>query len=177
MFELWISLKDVPAEGREFHFTDQSLWTGPMREFAVAGRIAKPFAARLSIVPQGEGFLVHGEFAGSLIAPCNRCAEDFELPVASSFEVYEAPEEEHGDAQEDDDEGHLRLSPSGSLELDVAGILWEQFVLALPESPICSEACRGLCPQCGVNRNENDCGCVREEGDPRLAVLRNLKLQ
>lgn len=177
MFELWISLKDIPAEGREFHFTDQSIWTGPMQEFGVAGRIAKPFAARLLIVPQDEGFLVSGELTGALILPCGRCAEEFELPVAASFEGFEGPEAD-ADVQVDEaaDESRLRLR-GGNPEMDVAGLIWEQFLLALPDSPVCAEGCRGLCPQCGVNRNQTDCDCVREGGDPRLAVLRKLKLQ
>lgn len=177
MFELWVSLKDIPAEGREFHFTDQSIWTGPMQEFGVAGRIAKPFAARLLIIPQDEGFLVSGEFAGSLTLPCDRCLEEFELPVSASFEGFEGPEAEAGiEVDEAADESRLRMV-GGNVELDVAGVLWEQFVLALPTSPVCAEGCKGLCPQCGVNRNEKDCGCVRDGGDPRLAVLRKLKLQ
>jgi uncharacterized protein len=176
MHELWVPLKDIPAEGREFHLSDQSLWTGPMREFAVAGRAAKPFAARINVVPQGDGFMVTGEFSGALIVPCDRCAEEFELPLSASFEGYEGPGGEKDAEAEAEDEGHFRLS-AGNPELDVAGLLWEQFLLALPVSPVCREDCRGLCPECGVNRNEKDCACAREDGDPRLAVLRNLKLQ
>ena len=34
-----------------------------------------------------------------------------------------------------------------------------------------------LCPQCGANLNISSCQCTRDEGDPRLAVLRGLSLQ
>ena len=33
------------------------------------------------------------------------------------------------------------------------------------------EDCKGLCPKCGKNLNQGDCGCVVKEVDPRLAVL------
>jgi len=37
-------------------------------------------------------------------------------------------------------------------------------------APLCMEDCAGLCPQCGANRNEGDCGCVAPR-DPRWANL------
>jgi uncharacterized protein len=49
-------------------------------------------------------------------------------------------------------------------------------MLALPTRPLCDEKCLGLCPQCGVNRNLADCTCTVETGDPRLSVLRGLKI-
>ncbi len=68
----------------------------------------------------------------------------------------------------------LRVGPQG-LEFDVQGYLWQQFVLALPAKPLCDPDCKGLCPKCGVNLNEEQCSCQDDEGDPRLAVLRQLK--
>lgn len=172
MFELWIALKDIPAEGREFHFTDQSLWTGPMREYGLPARPGQDFEARMTVTPQDEGFLVAGNFAGSVIVPCDRCGEEFEIPVAGDFESFEEPR-----AKDDADLGECRIRRAkGILDLDVAGYLWEQFMLALPVSPLCAEDCQGLCPKCGVNRNQESCACVQDKGDPRLAVLRNLKL-
>lgn len=172
MTELWIPLNDIPAEGREFHFTDQSLWTGPMGEFHVPGKIGTEFEARMLITPQDDGFLVSGEFSGSLILPCGRCAEDFEMTVEGDFDSFEEPA---GPGESLEDESRLRMS-AGQPEFDAAGFLWEQFLLAMPESPVCAEDCKGLCPSCGVNRNLTACSCKKDEGDPRLAVLRNLKL-
>ena len=36
---------------------------------------------------------------------------------------------------------------------------------------------RCFCPKCGQDLNAGPCGCVRDEGDPRLAKLRGLKLK
>ncbi len=172
MSELWISLQDIPAEGREFHFTDQSLWTGPMEQYGVDAKVARAFEARMLIVPQDDGFLVSGDFSGSVLLPCGRCVEEFELPLEGGFDSFEQPAT-IGESLED--ESRLRMN-AGQPELDAAGFLWEQFLLALPEKPVCSEGCKGLCPTCGINRNQDACTCARDEGDPRLAVLRNLKL-
>lgn len=172
MSELWIALQDIPAEGREFHFTDQSLWTGPMNEFSVPAKVGREFEANMVIIPQDDGYLVSGSFQGSILLPCGRCIEEFELPVEGEFDSFE----EHAKAGEVlEDECRLRMT-AGQPEFDAAGFLWEQYLLALPENPVCSEDCKGLCPNCGINRNQGSCACAREEGDPRLAVLRNLKL-
>lgn len=170
---LWISLKDIPAEGQEFNFTDQSLWTGPMKDLGVAGVIGTPLQASMYITPQDEGFLISGSMTGSVVLPCDVCAEDFEQQVDThfdSFEVADLADDEYAD------EKRLRKDKHGNAELDASGYLWEQFMLALPIRPACRENCKGLCPVCGVNRNEVACECAGDKGDPRLAVLRKLKV-
>ena len=58
--------------------------------------------------------------------------------------------------------------------IDLGQLMREQFYLALPMKPLCGPECRGLCPQCGANRNRGECGCQVQWEDPRLAPLRRL---
>jgi uncharacterized protein len=37
--------------------------------------------------------------------------------------------------------------------------------------PLCSDACRGLCPECGTNLNRTECGC-KPKWKIRLAPLK-----
>ncbi len=60
--------------------------------------------------------------------------------------------------------------------LDLGGVAWEQFMLAMPVNPLCRPDCKGLCPICGANLNLEACDCHKEEEDPRMAPLRNLKV-
>ena len=39
---------------------------------------------------------------------------------------------------------------------------------------LCREDCKGLCPVCGKDLNDGDCGCDRTERDPRFESLRAL---
>ena len=172
MPEVWLTLKDVPADGREFSFSDQSLWTDAWREFNLPYAVKRPLEASLFVLPQKDGALVRGSISGAISLPCDRCAEDMELPVEESFEVYEQLDGEDADVRED---GWLR-QVGDHLELNVGGLLWEQFLLGLPVKPLCSPACQGLCPGCGQNLNLGPCQCEQEQSDPRLAVLRDLKL-
>jgi uncharacterized protein len=40
--------------------------------------------------------------------------------------------------------------------------------------PLCEEACKGLCAQCGRNLNLGACDCKFDWEDPRLAALKGL---
>ena len=62
------------------------------------------------------------------------------------------------------------LYPIADDTIDLGPLVRDAVVLELPMAPLCREDCAGLCPQCGANRNEGDCGCVAPR-DPRWANL------
>jgi uncharacterized protein len=73
-------------------------------------------------------------------------------------------------------EHELRASDFGTLflegqELDTTPILMEQLQLNIPMKPLCREDCAGICPRCGVDRNEVRCSCAESEVDPRWQAL------
>jgi uncharacterized protein len=57
----------------------------------------------------------------------------------------------------------------------VAPLAEERIQMAVPMKPLCREDCRGLCPQCGADRNVSECNCVVETIDPRWRALELLK--
>jgi hypothetical protein len=59
--------------------------------------------------------------------------------------------------------------------LFLADVLAEQVNLAIPMKIICRSDCRGLCPHCGANLNNEECRCEKHGSDPRLAPLARLK--
>ena len=78
----------------------------------------------------------------------------------------------------------LSLSTTQILMLSfLVVILAGSLLLALPVNLLCSDDCAGLCPQCGADRNEVECGCeppeiaVPEPEDNPWAALDDLKLQ
>ena len=83
------------------------------------------------------------------------------------------------DAEEDEDaevsEEDLDVFPFDGERVDLEPLLREQFVLAVPFAPLCAETCKGLCPQCGIDRNTASCTC-EPPIDPRLAALKGLKI-
>jgi uncharacterized protein len=59
-------------------------------------------------------------------------------------------------------------------ELDLAPLIRELAWLAIPMKHLCDPECKGLCPHCGVNLNDEPCQCEEIRVDPRLAPLKEL---
>lgn len=60
-----------------------------------------------------------------------------------------------------------------NMVLDLDELVMEDIYLSFPTRFLCKEDCKGLCPFCGKDLNEGECGC-RKPVDPRLAALQEL---
>ncbi|MBD2846127.1 DUF177 domain-containing protein [Paenibacillus sp. IB182496] len=156
--------KDVPVSFEQSLPVDK-LFAGN-REVREAG----PLQVRLTARPEDKVAVVEGDFACELEMACSRCLEPARVRI-------EAPFEEHfrqgsPPANEDEQDADVEYAPDGKVNL--VPYVEEALLLHLPFVPLCSDNCKGLCPQCGHNLNEGECGCSRERIDPRLAGLKDL---
>jgi uncharacterized protein len=111
-----------------------------------------------------EGILATGSVSAAAVVECRRCLT--EKPVALRVSVEEVFTRAGSDEQGYRVEGET---------LDLEPMVRDAIVLALPLNPLCRPDCRGLCPACGQNLNEADCGHHRESaGDARWEPLRRL---
>lgn len=182
MAELRIALNTISPEGKTFTVEDPAIWADPLRECKMDCRIVRPLAGKITLLPQTDGCLVRGHLTGEVVIPCNRCAEDAHVIIDADFDSFEPfpyddPSFDEGSVFDSDADALVLRLVDGGPEINLAGLLWEEFVLALPVKPLCKPDCQGLCPTCGKNRNEGPCSCAPNEGDPRLAVLRGLKIK
>ncbi len=141
--------------------------------FAVAGPVSLAF----NLDKDKDRFRLAGRVRTTLVLPCSRCLEGFELDVDGPFDLrYQPKAASAADAGErelgDDD---LSSAVYENDEIDLGQLMKEQFYLALPMKPLCRDECRGLCAQCGANLNRGACGCVSAWEDPRFAALRAFK--
>jgi uncharacterized protein len=138
--------------------------------------VAAPVHLVLDIHKDGDAYRVTGRVSTRLKLECGRCLEPFEIPVDSPFELRYVPEPAgaDGDGEREVDEDDLTTAFYREEAIDLGELMHEQFVLALPMKPLCDEACKGLCPQCGTNLNKATCECKPDGGDPRLAVLKGI---
>jgi uncharacterized protein len=159
-------------------------------------RAAGPSTLKASLRKVSGGVLLEGQFTANVTSQCKRCLGDVEMKVPVSFTLNLVPKAlVHGDDYLKDDESLMEKKErsqgetGGSFELDDADqevfdgktidldpIVREQLILALPLTTVCREDCKGLCPQCGINRNDATCSCETKPVDPRLAPLKNIKL-
>lgn len=106
---------------------------------------------------------------------CARCLEPIRQLVEKDFDLYYRPMQTIAREEEvkiDDAELEIGFYQGNGLLLEDA--LQEQILLALPMKSLCRADCRGLCPQCGQNRNLAMCDC-RAVGEDRWAPLARLK--
>lgn len=139
-------------------------------------RVAAPVELEMDVQKVGEdAFAVSGRVRTRLEVNCSRCLEPFDVPVDAAFDLRYVPQAENaGEGEREVGEDDLTTAFYREGLLDVIELLREQFVLALPMKPLCSEECRGLCPQCGTNLNKTQCDCAPKWEDPRLASLKSL---
>lgn len=131
----------------------------------------EPVEVQLEAQLAGTDVWVRGSVSGTILRECRRCTKEVLVPVEEDLSLFFR---EGVSPVEAEDEEVYPL-PDRERELDLAGPVREHVMLAVPQFSICEEACRGLCPRCGADLNQGDCGCVVEDEDPRWAALRNLK--
>lgn len=121
-----------------------------------------------------------GTAATRVAYACSRCGSDAVLPLQTEFEVLFVPAGSDNVNLADDGEG-ADLGGDFAMEeirggvVDLEAALAEAVVLAMPAYPLCREDCRGVCPACGANRNEETCTCGAQPTDARFAVLAKLR--
>ena len=123
----------------------------PLEAEAEADIVLRPFSGGIDAVGT-----VHAPWTGI----CRRCT----LPV--SGELHIAVSERFGDPPNAEEE----LYPITDDTIDLGPLVRDAIVLELPMAPLCRPDCRGLCPLCGADLNESNCGCVAPP-DPRWANL------
>ena len=151
----------------------------PPEEFAPdpeSFRVVAPVSLAFDIFKDNAQFHLTGRVQTSLELPCSRCLEPLTVPVDLPFDLrYQPHTANAGEGEREIEEDDLSTAFYENDEIDLGQLMREQFYLALPMKPLCSEACRGLCPVCGTNLNRGACDCKRDWDDPRLAPLRELR--
>lgn len=106
----------------------------------------------------GKNYVVRGRIECQKSFTCDRC-----LTQATEKQVHEFAEEFDKSAAVDE-------------LIDVTELLRDELLAAQPMKNLCKADCKGLCPVCGANLNDGDCGCDRAIVDPRLAALKDFKI-
>lgn len=118
---------------------------------------------------------IHGEASLTVVIPCDRCLNPVDVPLDLRFDEKvnlsdESPE--NGETEEDadfEDDSFDKDYLIQGYNLDVDKLISGEALCSWPSRVLCREDCKGLCPVCGHNLNEGECGCDRSQLDPRMA--------
>ena len=148
--------------------------TGSTRDYEVDGSFVGPEGGMdraqgwVRVVRTHQGFIVRAELETQVSLTCSRCIDRFEsrseltmeeesFPINDSEtdQTIESAEEQQGEIHLDDQ--HV---------LDMAEVVRQYVLTAVPIKPLCCEECSGLCPECGTNLDKEKCKCNAAPVDP-----------
>jgi len=116
-----------------------------------------------------DGVVAEGKINALTELSCSRCLDPYWQPVDLGFtEIFSS----HPVDKAEIDLGEQPLPADGSI--DLTPIIRDYASLDIPIRHVCKVECKGLCPTCGVNLNQEDCGHKQEHIDPRMEGLRAL---
>lgn len=138
--------------------------TLPDTEFLGEYRFYEPLKVEGNISNNGKALRLNARVTGQMTTNCARCTKEITVPV--DFEMAENLMQGEGEAIVDED---VILFKDTAIELD--DIVLDNFLMNLEGKYLCSEDCKGLCPTCGADLNKGECGCSKENIDPRWSQL------
>lgn len=127
----------------------------------------EPLAWSIDVTNTGSAFLVVGNVRGRGVCECSRCLEDVAFDFDGAIEGYflfSAGEPAQSAIDEDEELGadEFDVLPDDHI-IDILPLIEAALRVDAPQMPLCKDDCAGLCPSCGKNLNEGDCGCAPDE--------------
>lgn len=139
-----------------------------------AATIAEPVRLTGVLESVVDGILVRGTLAAHVVVACARCLTEVQTTLETDVaELYSDPDHLPPDVDTADlEDGYLLQQEA----VDLDPLLRDSLVPAVPVQAHCRPDCAGLCPNCGVDRNEAACDCTDEQQDLRWSALRDLHM-
>jgi uncharacterized protein len=123
--------------------------------------ILQSLLGELRLTRTTEGIWVQGSLESRYAEDCSRCLALVAVPLQLELEELFATIPGH--------EAQFRVGEDNFI--DLAPLVREEALLAVPSKVSCRPDCRGLCPECGANWNDSTCQCHLQAKDSRWAAL------
>ncbi|MFH2131519.1 MAG: DUF177 domain-containing protein [bacterium] len=124
-----------------------------------------------------DAIQLHGTYVVEIETSCDICLEPVSIKLDQEFDLilideasYQEPESDFEISTQSEDVDFYR-----GQDILLSEHFEDQLLLDLPFSIKCSENCRGICPNCGVNRNVESCQCSDNRGNSPFSILGDLK--
>ena len=116
-------------------------------------------------ISENDVIVINASIKTKLQLSCSRCLDTFIYPIDIDIE-----ERFTNDKELQNEETMFVDSDT----LNITEIIENSIISTLPIKRLCKEDCKGLCSQCGANKNVENCSCLDYDVDIRLAKLREL---
>ena len=172
-------IKDIPSEGLLVELElPRSLFADAFEGLDVDLN-ATTGSIRVDLSKDREdNVFARGDVKALVTTPCAACLGAALVKISAPLKMTFVAGDDRDEDASDDPLDDVDVSSFDGETVDRGAIVREQLILGLPISPKCRDNCAGLCATCGQNKNERDCGHKPPVlADPRLEVLKNLKLE
>lgn len=131
----------------------------------------KPLSCNVGLFRQGgDNIYITTDVDATVLVECRRCINPFEVDIATTLGLLFSI----GDTSSETDEDDERYYDGETL--DISEDVRRALVLEIPTWVLCSETCKGLCPECGTNLNITECSCEMTD-EPSLPTSNSLSAQ
>ena len=114
----------------------------------------KPLSCKVGLFRQvGDTIYVTADVDTTLLVECRRCINPFEVDITTTLGLLFSLGDEPSESDEDDERYY------DGETLDISEDVRRALVLEIPAWSLCSETCKGLCPECGTDLNAAECSC------------------
>lgn len=122
---------------------------------------SKNVDVHMFIFKEKDGYLVSLTVKSGVQLSCDRCLEPFDMDLQGTSNIFLSKKKLNGGELHEDDLIAKYLEDEENF--DVSELLREEILIQTPMKALCDENCKGICPVCGSNRNENPCDCQQKQ--------------
>jgi uncharacterized protein len=164
-----LDLRNVKPEGSDYSFSELAQ---DMELAEVGFEFPDPIEVELTLSKSGDEIIAQGRIKTVVEVECSRCLEIYEIDINPRIQFVIQMLDTIPPQQSNDDD--FVILPKTTGEYDINDRIREAIILELPLKPLCSDTCKGLCPMCGIDLNEESCDCTPDKTDERWDSLKQL---
>ena len=168
-------IEEIPDEGLDFNLlAEKEQFEINQPDCSLSGNVR----VTGKLTRREEDIYFVGHLQASLQVDCTRCLKPYPLMVKNKLKVHFIPREKEQSSRTEVEikETDIEQQIYKEDRVDLSGPIRDNILLDVPLIRLCKEDCKGICSECGKDRNTNQCECQREgEIDSRFAVLKTLK--
>ncbi len=147
-----IIVSEIPEEGIGFDLLEQI--THEEIEFS------SPVRGFLRVFRTGSEVVIQGVIDTTVVLECSRCLKGFVMKINSRVDSvfhpsYSLTRDENYELRSDELDTQFYKGDT----IDLIDFITQEVLLNIPMKPLCTNDCKGLCPDCGADLSLGNCNC------------------
>ena len=165
-----VNLSDVlTSEGKKTHLSvplEMTSFTSRLGRFLITEKSLVEFTFTNAGSNKAK---IEGKVELTFRTKCDRCLTEVPTSLTLQFDRTVTSPDVEVSEDSDDDFNYME-----GYQLNVETFVYDEILLNWPMKILCRPDCKGVCPVCGKNLNDGECGCDTFVPDPRMAAIQDI---